>query len=170
MLQKHFHIGTCNADKCEAEEDVRCHPSPVGVPAVKQCQDETEPDPVKWDGPALCVTRKEEERRSGQASDNAPPLVVFHKKIADMANRSRNDCSAFQPVGVVYALRSAPPNAWPHACLQLTVVLVERYLGLSTNAASLFAGEGVMVRGRTNIEATTLVNHGCKRTRQSYSS
>ena len=77
MLQKDLDMGTCNADECEAKKDVRCHPSPAGVPALEQCQDETEPDPVKWDGPALRVAHEEEECRSRQASENTPPLVVF---------------------------------------------------------------------------------------------
>jgi hypothetical protein len=117
MLQKHFHIGTCNADKYEAEEDVSCHPSPVGVPAVKQCQKETEPDPVKWDGPALCVTRKEEERRNGQASDNAPPVVVFHKKCRyDRPKPQRSQ--RFSASRCCLRLAVCPPNAWLLACLR----------------------------------------------------
>ena len=104
MLQKALHIGTRNADECEAKKDVRCHPSPARVPAVEQCQDETEPDPMKWDGPTLRVAHEEKESRSRQASENAPPSIVFKEKIADMANRNCNDCDGFQPIGVVYTL------------------------------------------------------------------
>ena len=122
------------------KKDVRCHPSPAGVPALEQCQDETEPDPVKWDGPGLRVAHEEEECRSRQASENAPPLVVFYEKIADMANRNRNDCDGFQPIGVVYTLVCSP-NAQPRAS-QRSHVPVEGYLGPSTNGASFLLGRG----------------------------
>ena len=54
-----------------------------------QGQDDTEPNPAERDGPALGVAHKEEEHRSRRASENAPPAVVFHEKMAEMANRDQ---------------------------------------------------------------------------------
>ena len=64
MLQKDLHLGTRNADECEAKEDVRWHPSPASVPALEQSQNEAEPDPMRRDGASLTVAYEEEEGRS----------------------------------------------------------------------------------------------------------
>ena len=79
-------------------------------------------DPVERDGPGLCVTHKEEERRSRWASKNAPPLIVFHEEMAEVVNRDQDDCGGFQPVGVVDGVKCAripdavsSSNAWRRA-------------------------------------------------------
>ncbi len=107
MLHKDLHRGTCNADECEAKKNVRCHPGPAGVPAVEHGQNDTEPDPVERDGPGLRVAQKEEERRSRQASENAPPVGVFNEEIADVVNHDQDDRGGFQPVSVVNGVRCA---------------------------------------------------------------
>jgi len=101
LLHKALYVRTCEADQHVAQENVRCHPSPVGVPAIEQSQDNTDPYPVERDGPALRVALEEEECRSRDASENGPPVVVFREEMAEMANCNRNDCGGLQPVGIV---------------------------------------------------------------------
>ena len=106
-----------------AQKNVRCHPGPVGVPAFEQGQDDTEPDPVERDGPGLRVAHKEEKRRSCQASENAPPAVVFHEEIAEMVNRDQDDCGGFQPVGVVNGARlCSRTRGVMHSCAHLVTL------------------------------------------------
>src|SRR6202035_842435 len=71
----------------------------------EQGQEDTEPDPVQRDGPGLRIAQKKEERWSRDASENAPPAVIFDEEIAEMADRDRDDCHGFQPVGVVNGAR-----------------------------------------------------------------
>ena len=101
-----LYVRTCEADKHVAQENVRFHPSPVGVPAIEQSQDNTEPYPVERDGPGLRVALEEEKCRSRDASENGPPVVVFHEEMAKMANCDRDDCGGLQPVGIVNWRRS----------------------------------------------------------------
>src|SRR5271169_660026 len=106
MLHKALHVRTCEANKHVAQENVRCHPGPIGVPAIEQSQDNTEPYPVERDGPALRVALEEEKCRSRDASENGPPVVVFHEEMAEMANCDRDDCGGLQPIGIVNWKRS----------------------------------------------------------------
>src|SRR5689334_6056812 len=94
------------ADEHVTQENVRRHPCPVCVPAVEQSEDDTDPYPIERNGPALRVALKEEKCRSCDASKNGPPVVVFHEEMAEVANRHRDDCDGFQPVGVVYRRQS----------------------------------------------------------------
>jgi hypothetical protein len=57
------------------------------------------------DSPGLRVAQKEEENRSRQASENAPPAVVFNEEKTEMASRDRDDCGGLQPVSVVNNVR-----------------------------------------------------------------
>ena len=107
MLNKVLHIRTCQADDREAKKNVRCHPGPVGVPAVEQGQDDTEPDPVERDDPGLCIAQKEKEKWSCEASESAPPQVIFHEEITEVVNGDQDDRGGFQPVGAVNDLRWA---------------------------------------------------------------
>src|SRR5207253_7734851 len=109
-LHEDLHMRTCKADECEAQENVRGHPGPAGVPAVEQGQDDTEPDPVEWDPPGLRVAYEEEERRSRQASENAPPAVVPDEEMAEVVDRDQDDRGGLQPVGVV--------NGWVRAAMR----------------------------------------------------
>src|SRR5262249_48375006 len=50
---------------------------------------------------------KKEQDRSRKPSENAPPVVIIDKKIADMADRGRNDCNCLQPIGGINHLSRA---------------------------------------------------------------
>jgi hypothetical protein len=100
-LQQGFRMGTRKAMKRQAQENVRRHPGPTGVPAVEQGQDDAEPDPVERDPAGLRVADEEEERRSRQASENAPPAVVPDEEMAEVVDRDQDDRGGLQPVGIV---------------------------------------------------------------------
>ena len=53
----------------------------------------------------VCAKPRRKKNRSRQASENAPPAVVFHEEIAEMADRDREDRRGFQLVGVVNGVR-----------------------------------------------------------------
>ena len=86
-------------------KNVRRDPFPVSVRAVQRSQGHTETDRVERDGRGLCVADKEEEDRSGKASQKAPPQVVFYEEISEMTNQDQDDCGSFQPVSVVNYVR-----------------------------------------------------------------
>ena len=69
----------------------------------------TTPSQIQWSGTVrvLCKAQKEEEYRSRQAAENAPPKVVFHEEVAEVVNRDQDDRGGFQPVGVVNGVRCA---------------------------------------------------------------
>ena len=154
-LHRDLHIGTCNADECEAQKNVRRHPGPVGVPAVEQGQDDTEPDPAERDGPGLRVAYQEEERRSRQASENAPPAVVFHEEMAEMVNRDQNDRGGFQPVGVVNGVRCCSSNAW-RRCIPALNLYASSVLGVTTEPCRSAPPDRPASKGFAHLAATAL--------------
>ena len=80
------------------------------------------PSQIQWSGTVrrLRVAEEEEERRSRQASENAPPAVVFHEEMADMVNGNQHDGGGFQPVGVV--------NDW--RCARIPTICARRMRGV----------------------------------------
>ena len=94
-------MGASKTNEREAEQNVRCYPAPVIVPAVEHGQDNAEPDPVERDRPGPRVTYQEEERWSRQAPENAPPFVVVDEEIANMVNGDQDDCEGLEPISVV---------------------------------------------------------------------
>ena len=105
MPHQGLYIRTCQADECETQEYVRRHRGPVGIPAVEQCQANTEPDPVERYLPGIRIAQKKEKHRRRETSESAPPLVVCNEEIADVVHGDQDDCYGFQPVGVVNGLR-----------------------------------------------------------------
>ena len=98
---------TRETDECEAQENVRCHPGPVSIPALEHGQDDAEPDPIERDGPRARVADEEEECWRGKTADDAPPAGVFHEEVSEMADRDEDDRGGLQPVGIVHRGRHA---------------------------------------------------------------
>src|SRR6516165_12442364 len=95
--QKGSHIRKRQADKCEAQKNVRSHPGPAVVPTIEYSQADAKPDPAEWDGPTSRVAHQKKKRRGCHASAYAPPLVVFREEIGEVINQDQNDCGSFQP-------------------------------------------------------------------------
>ena len=109
---------TRETDEYEAQENVRCHPGPVSIPAFEHGQDDAEPDPVERDGPRARVADEEEECWRGKTADDAPPAGVFHEEVSEMPDRDEDDRGGLQPVGIVHRGR--------HAFRARRIVAVER--------------------------------------------
>ena len=63
----------------------------------------TTPSQIHWSGMVRACAKPIKKKSIGAArtAENAPPKVVFHEEVAEVANRDQDDRGGFQPVGVV---------------------------------------------------------------------